>query len=713
LLLEYLRILFGSKGLLLLAAAAGVLVALVLSYLQIPVFRASATVELQGLNGDYLNLKSFDPTTAFQDFSPEAEILTQAKIMQRDALLDQVVAAVKSRSAKDSAPWQAALSYASSHVDVRLITGTHIVEMLCDSTDKQVATDFANTWAEEYIKENREARVRTTQQTEDSLRTQLEGVKARLERAEEDLLSYARTSRLMFTGEDNSNVAEDKLRQTQTAMSTAETERIAKQSAYELISAAPPDSAPQFLDDMAAREQQVKLDDMKAQLAELRTYMAPGHAKLIRLEAQIAELQATVRNRRAEMANRVRNDFVAAQRRENLLRLSYDAQAQVVTAQAQKAIRYKILMRDAEINRALYESLLQKVKEAGIAKAMRAGNVRLIQPAKPPRLPYKPRVLANAAMGLMAGLFLGITFITVRERADRNIRLPGESPGCLRIPELGAIPSAEAARSHTPLLIEPKLLVEPSRDREIVVSKSGDAQLASAAATAELSFVADSFGAILASLLFSTQNDVRYSGLVITSAGAGEGKSTIVSNLGLAMAETDRRVLLIDGDLRRPRLHQIFGVPNRGGLTELLRMEEPSAEFLASQLVRVTANSGLYMLPAGNALDQISNLLYSARLPKLLQRLGEEFDAVLIDSPPMLQAPDARILARVAGAAVLVIRAGQTSRDTAAAATQRFAEDGTPVLGTILNDWNLKGAPGYAYRKYQSRNGHYGVNDKA
>ena len=240
-LLEYLRVLFESKGLLLLLAGAGLLAGLGFSYLQTPVFRSSATVELQGLNGDYLNLKAFDPTTVFQDFSPEAEILTQAKIMQRDALLDQVAATVKSRLAKDNTASQAALDFASEHVDVRLVPGTHIVELLCDSTDRQIATDFTNAWAEEYIKENREARVRTTQQTEDSLRSQLADVKAKLEKAEEDLLAYARTSNLMFAGEDQRNIVEEQLRQTQTAMSAAETERIAKQSAYELISAAPPD----------------------------------------------------------------------------------------------------------------------------------------------------------------------------------------------------------------------------------------------------------------------------------------------------------------------------------------------------------------------------------------------------------------------------------------------------------------------------------------
>ena len=221
--------------------------------------------------------------------------------------------------------------------------------------------------------------------------------------------------------------------------------------------------------------------------------------------------------------------------------------------------------------------------------------------------------------------------------------------------------------------------------------------------------MAESYRAILTSLLFSPQNDVPHLGIVITSVGPGEGKSTVISNLGLAMAETDRRVLLIDGDLRNPRLHEIFGVPNGEGLTELLRNESllnaPPSELAASRLVRVTANSGLFLLPAGTTSDKISTLLYSARLPKLLQRFREEFDAVLIDSPPMLQAPDARVLARVAGAVVLVIRAGHTSRDTAAAAMQRFAEDGTPVIGTILNDWNLQSTSSSSYFNY-SRNGH-------
>ncbi len=706
-LLAYFRILLRNKWLLLLLAGAGLTAGLVYSRLRPPVFQTSAAVEIQGLNGDYLNMRSFDPTTAFQDFSPEGAILTQAKIMERNALRERVVAAVKARSPRTDPAFATALDYASNLANVHLVAGTHILELRCDSTDSQVAADFVNVWAQEYINENRELRVHITQQTEDSLRTQLGAVKANLEQAEAALLAYARTSHLMFTGEEHANVAEEKLRRTQEALSEAEKERIIRQAEHELIAGDSKDALSAMLEDPALRDHQTKLAELRSLLADAKTYMAPGHAKVIRLEAQIAELEGTARDQRARVTKRISNEFETARRREDLLGKSYQAQTLVVAEQAQKTIRYNILKHEADAGRALYESLLQKVKEAGVSKAMRVGNVRLVEEAQAPKLPYKPRVLANALMGLMAGLFLGIAFITLRERMEYNFRAPGESPAWLQIPELGAVPSAEAGERLTPILIaaQPRNGAKPALP-------GGDLLLAALPAIAdsgsEVSPIEDSFRAILASLLFSPRNALPSICLVITSAGPGEGKSTVISNLGLAMAETGRRVLLIDGDLRSPRLHEIFGIANREGLTELLRDEEPGPESSSTRLIRVTAKSSLYVLPAGSAVGNISNLLYSARLPKLLERFREEFEVILIDSPPMMHVPDARVLARVAGAVVLVIRAGQTSRDTAASAKQRFAEDGTSVVGTILNDWNVKEASGPSYRKYYNRNGQSG-----
>jgi len=175
-----------------------------------------------------------------------------------------------------------------------------------------------------------------------------------------------------------------------------------------------------------------------------------------------------------------------------------------------------------------------------------------------------------------------------------------------------------------------------------------------------------------------------------------------VSNLGIALAEINRRVLLVDADLRRPQLHKVFDLPNSWGLSDLLREKNSLAELPLEALARPTQIPDLYVLPSGPGTVSISNLLYSPRLPELLERLRREFDTVLIDTPPMLQIADARVLGQFADAAILVLRAGQTSRDAALAAKERFAEDNIPLLGTILNDWKPSAAGGkyYDYKYY-------------
>ena len=199
--------------------------------------------------------------------------------------------------------------------------------------------------------------------------------------------------------------------------------------------------------------------------------------------------------------------------------------------------------------------------------------------------------------------------------------------------------------------------------------------------------VAESFRSLLASILFSGENGTRPRVLVVTSANPMEGKTTVASNLGIAFAEIHHKVLIIDGDLRKPRMHEVFGVANEYGLTTLLKDGPVEPEVLDSVL-RQTSIPGLFVLPSGPADQNTANPLYGAKLPELLAKFKREFDMVIIDTPPMLQMPDARVLGRLADAVILVTRAGHTTRDAAMAANQRFAEDRTRVLGTILNDWN-------------------------
>ena len=571
-------------------------------------------------------------------------------------------------------------------------------EAICG--DPQLAADFANTLATEYIEQNLEARWKTTQHTGEWLTRQMEDLRIKLEKSEEQLQNYARLSGLQFTSEKD-NAAELKLKQLQEELSKAQADRIAKQSRYELAAGASPESLSEVLDDSSLRDHQAKLRELRQQMAELTTSFTAAHPRVKKVEAQIMALEAELGKERANIVRRINNDYQAALRREKLLAASYAAQARLMAEQADKVTHYNILKREVDTNRQLYENMLQRVKEAGIASALRASNVRVVDPARRPGGPYKPNVQGNTMLGLLTGLLLGGVLVIALERMDRTVQSPGDVSFYLNLSELGVIPSGQAELSR---------LLYSRKRRKLGSAESSGKALEQAHTAIELatwqrkpSLVAESFRAALTSILFSGQNGDRPRVIVFTSPNPGEGKSTVVSNLGIALAEINQRVLLIDGDLRKPRLREIFSLSGQTGLSDLLRQKQPMNGLPVEGLVVETAIPGLHVLPSGTQSAASTNLLYSPRMAELLQLTRHHFDTILIDTPPMLHIPDARVLGRLADAVILVVRANRTTRDATRAAHQRLAEDGTPVLGTILNDWNPKRTPGYGYYRYYDR----------
>jgi polysaccharide biosynthesis transport protein len=215
----------------------------------------------------------------------------------------------------------------------------------------------------------------------------------------------------------------------------------------------------------------------------------------------------------------------------------------------------------------------------------------------------------------------------------------------------------------------------------------------------------ESFRAVLASILLPVRHGESPRVFVVTSPRPGEGKTTVSSNLAIALAEIKHRVLLIDGDLRRPRLHEIFDLANTTGLSDLLCEKESVLDLPVEQLAQKTSIPNLFLIPSGPGPDGIFNHLYSTRVVRLLDRLREEFDHVIIDAPPTLEFADARVLARSSDGVILVFRANQTDRRTALAVVEQLMRDRIPILGTVLNDWNPKSAGGYGDYAYRGRYG--------
>ena len=720
-LMQYARMIARRKWLLLGIALTCGAVGFGISKLETPMYQARTSLEIQGPNENFLSIKDLDPASSSGPQAAETYVDTQAHILQDEGFIDKVLTKLAATRSLDGLagpglvgrvkaligksepvkplPHEAQVSTAARNLSIHSSSSSHVVDILFDAADPKLSADFANTMATELIEQNVNARLEAARRVADSLGHQLGDLKAAYEKSAEQLQDYARATGIIIDADKGSTAAEDKLRQVQEDLSRGQADLSAKQSKYELAKNAPPESLPEVLDNGPLREYQLKYTELRRQLAEMESTFTPTYYKVKTLKAQIAELEATIRKERGNIVDRLRNEYETAARRTKLQEQTYNAQSGAVSAEASRFVHYQVLKREVDTNRAMYESALQKVKEAGVAAAIRASNIRVISEAKPALHPYKPRPSLNTAMGLIAGLFLGFVFVFIRESTDRSLRVPGDVSTFLRLPELGAIPSAR---------LEPSKAMTPRKDwidLELDLNGKGrktdkrKSKLEMVSCENEGSAMAESFRSALASLWFVGQNGKRPRTFVLTSPNAREGKTTLTSNLGIALANTNRRVLLIDGDIRRPRLHTVFNVANTWGFGNLLEDDCPIEDYNFEDIVLKTSVPGLYILPAGTGDVNISSLRYHERLTDLLMRFKLEFHAVLIDTPPMLEFSDARILGRLSDGVIMVVRASETSRDDAATVCRRFQEDGTAVLGSILNDWNpKKSKTSYGYR---------------
>jgi succinoglycan biosynthesis transport protein ExoP len=710
-LFEYARILRRHKAAIVLSGIAGLVLGVGIGIPMKPVFRARTSVEVLNVNEDFMNMKQSSPTTTTDSSYDTSEEQTQAKLIEGSELQQRVLAKLDPGRSAARKPklatsgwrnWlhlheavqmterEKLLSKLTDSLKVVSTPRTRVLEVTVDSTDPKLAADYAGTLLKEFVQQNAEARLDNTHTMGDWLRHEIDGARENLQRSEDALQAYARESGLIFTDE-NTNVATEKLQQMQLQLSTATADRIAKQSHYELAKSSPPDALADVLNDDRLHDTESKLNELRSQVASLSAVFTPGYSKLRQAQAELATIQSTFDQARADIVAHIENDYHEAARREDLLAGAYDAQTRTVTGQDEKAIQYNILKREVESSRQLYDTMLQQTKQASIASALHASNVRVVDPAETPDLPVFPNFKLNGALGLFAGVFLSIVIVTIREHADRTLQEPGDVKLWTNLLELGAIPSVSPAR-----------LLEGSR---ALRGRDESNDVAMATWQHKSCVAAEAFRCALTSLLFVGENGSRPRVLVFTSANPGDGKTSVVSNLALATAEIRRKTLIVDADLRRPRMHDIYRLPNDRGLSDILRAEL-TQESLAG-LIHETNVPNLHILPAGPSTEAAAHLLYSPNFAALIARFRTEYDMIFIDAPPTLQMTDARVAARLADGVVLVSRAGKTTRDALLAARDRFLEDRIPVIGTILNGWNPRKAPrgyygyGDGYKPYQ------------
>ncbi len=735
---EYGRILYRRRKSILLLALTGALGGVLLNLGTLPVYRARTSLDIQSLNSDFLDMHAVATTGGEGGGSGgEAYVQTQIKLLQSDTLLDHTVrnlealphpASVErddllSRAERalhlgGKAPlsYNALLEDAARHVTVKPLGLTRLVEISCDSWNAKFSAQFCNTLTGTFREDDYATRGADATKTSEWLTRQVADVRVQVEQSEKKLEDATGGNGLVLS-QQNTSVSEDRLRQVQQELVRAEADRMEKQAQYETSRSAPAESLPTVIDDPNLRLAQGKLADLRGKVAELVPPLTEENPRVIHLRSQIREAETEMSTQRGAVVARLRDDFDAAKHREDLLSATYATQEQRTSGELDKTNKVNLLRREVDSEQQLYQTLLQRAKEAGFASAMQVSTIRTVDAAKAPKVPFAPRRTGAVGVGFLLGSLLGVGFAFYKERTSGVIHFPGEIPRLLHVQELGVIPNMGSRRAQlygaarTARATRRKLALNgPSGNsmfpslREPLPPSPADA-IAISVWRDRASVVAEAYRSTTFSILLASRTAGTGRRYVISSPNSGEGKTTVVSNLGVTLSQSQRRVVIVDGDLRKPGLHKALGLENTVGLRNVLRGELDPESCELSAFCRATAIPNLSVVTSGTGSEEVTGLLHSPHAAELLARLSKEFDLVLIDTPPMLHMADARIFADHADGVILVLRAGITNFEQASSARDLFVHDRVRVLGTILNGFNPghEGRGSYydSYYRYQ------------
>jgi len=687
-------------------------IALITTLKEKPVYEAKGLVEIEEENPNVVTVQDlFQTENVTDDY-----LATQYRVLQSDTLarevirqlrLDQVAEFSSSKwdwiwprshlaagndptnGIKDAAHEQRVLEAFQERLSINPVERSRLVKIGFDSEDPNVAANVVNALASNYIQENLQMHWEATQRASTWLSQQLETLKIKLEKSEDALQSYVETNGLLLIADDKGqteNIVEERLRELQQELTKAQTERYQKEAAYRLIQGGDFDSVPSGADDKVIQDLTERLADLERQRAELAPEFKPDYPKMRQIQSEINRVNQLIQSERAEAARQVSNDYLDAVRREALVQKAFENQQKEANAVAEKSVQYNILRREVDSDQQMYEGLLQRLKEAGISAGMKASNIRIVDSAVPPVSPVKPRITFNLIAGSFLGLVLGLAVAFVQERTDNTLKSVDEVEDFLAVPILASIPS------------QMSLSGSENRSRELrKTGLFGIAQKLEAKGNHsaldvedfhlnlptimpyESSILSEAFRGLRTSVLLSNSGRTAHS-IMIASAEPGEGKTTICCNLAIVLAQLNKRVLVVDADLRRPTVHEFFHAQGDAGLVNYL-----TGEGDWQHLVQQTGDKNLECLSCGPVPSNPSELLSSGRMQSLIHEAMANYDFVLVDSPALLSVSDGRILSTEVEATVLVILGHTTPRELVRRATWQVSSVGGHLIGAVLN----------------------------
>jgi exopolysaccharide transport family protein len=717
---EYLRVLIKRKAIVL-ACVFGIFAATAIASLrQTPIYEAIGRIAVNKADPNVITFKDAMPVVDYMDPS---DLDTEVRILQSDLLALQVVRQlnldkrpefggqpdrkqpnlVADPLQVDSSRTTALLGGFKGNLHVSLIPNTRIIEIHYRSADPQLAASAVNTLAATYVEQNFKTKFESTMQASDWLSKQLVDLQMKVETSQEKLVRYQKEHEILGIDEKQ-NITTEKLDELNKELTMAESDRMQREAAYRQTQSTDPEAVAAAISSDAVgnttsvgsslidrlREQQANL---KIQIADLSTQFGPAYPKVAQLNNQLKEIDRQFQSETRKAVDHLRGQYLAALQRENMLHDAFEKQKQQANKLNENAIEYSLLKRDVETNRTLYEGLLEKLKEAGVTAGLRSNNFRIVDAARVPTAPVEPNIPRNLLFALVLGITSGVGLAFLLENMDNTVRTTEQAQFISGLPSLGMIPLGSKAAAGA------------SSSKQLVLASSKEAVEIVTQARPQ-SQMAESYRALRTSLLLSSLG-APPKVIMVTSARPQEGKTTTAINSAIVLAQKGVRVLLVDADLRRPSVHKTLGMGPRSGLSNVL-----TGSATLQQTITVSpVLPNLYVLPAGTPPPNPAELLASTNMKQVLDELREQFDHVVVDTPPTLSVTDAVVLSPRVDAIVLVIRSGQTTKQALRRARDILMQVNAHVTGVLLNAVDLRSPDYYYYYEYQGKYTQYYQED--
>ena len=692
LLRQYLSIARRRKWIIIGAIAGALLLGLIATLLMTPMYTASATLEIQRETRNFTRVEGAENN---QRESVDLEFYqTQYGLLQARSLADRV--ATELRLFDDPAFFQ---MFGSAKAEEWFENGrvkpnastrelrireagemltrqftvnpdrlSRLVRIAFTSPDPAFSKRVVDSWSANFIQQTLERRFQATSYARNFLEQRLGQLRTRINDSERILVDYAAREGIInlpastpIPGEGSTVterplVAED-LVTLNRELARATGDRVLAQSRM----ASRGGAVNEALENQAITGLRERRAELAAEYARMMVQFEPGYPTARALDTQIQQLDRSIQREEARVRTTLQETYRASLQREQDLKQRVDQLTGNLLDLRRRSIQYNIHQREVDTNRELYDALLQRYKEIGVAGGVGVNNISIVDPAEYPQQPTSPNVLLNMILALLAGLVAGIAAALALEQIDEAIADPAEIETSLNVPLLGTIPSTTD--------VDP---VDALKDRK--------------------SSLNEAYLSLQTNLAFTTDHGVPRT-LSITSSRPAEGKTTTSHALALSLARAGRRTLLLDSDMRSPSLHHRFEIQNTAGLSNYL-----SGDGDLSKLIRPTGSEGLYLMTAGPQPPSAAELLSSGRLEQLFAELIQQFDHVIVDAPPVMGLADAPLVGSRVEGVVFVLEAHGTKKSMARVAIGRMMAANSQIIGVVLTKFNAKRAHyGYGY----------------